>query len=268
MAGRDFTAETELDFVELGIVALSLLLWQAVRIPFEGSRDEALANVRDWVEAERRLGLDIEPALIRFVHEHAYVNELVGVAYNTLHVPVVVGLLLVARLRAPSRYPQLRTTFLLAHVPALAVLAAYPLAPPKWVSSMPFSGGPPADLADFRNATAAAVSLHFGYSLFVAGAALWLWPRSPLTWCALLYPPVVLVVIIGTGNHYTFDAAIGAASVGVAALGARLCHSNALRYELADAPAGQGRTLVAALTAALVGLVANGLATGRIGLPI
>jgi PAP2 superfamily len=247
--------------VEIGIVALTFLAWQIVRIPFEGSRSESLTHAGDWLAAERSLHLDIEPALIRFVHEHAVLRELAGVAYSNLHVPVVVGLLVLARLRSPGRYPKLRTAFVLAHLPALAVIAAYPLAPPHWLSGMPFAGGPPADLADLRNATAAAASLHFGYAVLVAGAALWLWPRSPLAWSALLYPPLVFAVILGTGNHYVLDTAIGAACIALAAAGAHLVHGHVPRHEAPVTPARPGRTALAALAAALAGFLANGLAT-------
>ena len=38
----------------------------------------------------------------------------------------------------------------------------------------------------------------------------------------LAYPPVVLLVIVATGNHFLVDAAAGAAVAGVAFLVARL----------------------------------------------
>jgi PAP2 superfamily len=246
--------------VEMAVLAVAFVVWQLLRIPFEGSRAESLKHARDWLAAERALHVDIEAAVIRTVHEHGSLDRLAELAYGALHVPVVVGLLAAVCVRYPLRYPKLRTTFVLAHVPALVVLAAYPLAPPHWLASMPFAGGPPSDLADLRNATAAAVSLHFGYTVFVAGTALWLWPRSPLAWACLLYPPFIFAVILGTGNHYVLDTVIGAACIALAAAAAQLIHGRAPRDEPPAASAG--RAVLVGLAAALIGFLAEGIATG------
>ena len=125
----------------------------------------------------------------------------------------MIAFMAVARMLDAVRYPKLRTTFVLMHVPALAVLALYPLAPPHWVASMPFADGPPVHPSALRNETAAAVSLHFGGPVLIAAGALWLRPRAPLAWLTLLYPPLVFVVILGTGNHYVLDTLVGTACV-------------------------------------------------------
>ncbi len=75
-----------------------------------------------------------------------------------------------------------------------------------------------------RNETAAAVSLHFGGPVMIAAAALWLRPRAVLAWLTVLYPPLVFVVILGTGNHYVLDALVGAACVAVGFVAARAVH--------------------------------------------
>lgn len=245
--------------VELGILALTFLVWQLLRIPFEGSERESLAHARDWLAFERDIHLDIEATLIREVHESDVLDRLTDVSYSNFHVPVAVGLLAAACVRFPLRYPKLRTTFVLAHVPALVVLAAYPLAPPHWLTSMPFSDGPQLNEGDLRNATAAAVSLHFGYTLLVAGGALWLWPRSPLAWASLLYPPLIFFVILGTGNHFTLDALVGAACVVLAALAAHAFHGSLPQ----EPPAASARrAALVGLAAAAVGLAVNALFTG------
>jgi PAP2 superfamily len=247
--------------VELGVVALTSLLWQLLRIPFEGSVRESLAHALDWLAFERVLHLDIEATLIREVHESNVLDRVAGLAYSNLHVPVAVGHLAAACVRFPRRYPKLRTTFVLAHVPALVVLAAYPLAPPHWLTSMPFSDGPQLNDGDLRNATAAAVSLHFGYTLLVAGGALWLWPRSPLAWATLLYPPLIFLVILGTGNHFTLDALVGAACIVLAALAAHTIHGSSP----SEAPAASARRAAfVGLAAASVGFAANALFTGGV----
>jgi hypothetical protein len=141
--------------------------------------------------------------------------------YSNLHLFAIVAFMVVARTRAPDRYPRLRSAFILLHVPALVVIGLFPLASPSWLPHPPeWAGDPPteAELTDsleatLRNSTAAVVSEHFGYPVFMAAAALWIAPRSPLAWLLLLYPPLVLCIIVGTGRHWVLDGAVGALTV-------------------------------------------------------
>jgi hypothetical protein len=134
-----------------------------------------------------------------------------------------------ARLRAPDRYPFIRTTFVVSFVPAVFVIGLYPLAPPHWLPVFGF-GVPPSDAelatsaALVHNSTAAAASQHFGFAVFVAAATIWLRPRSWLAWSTLAYPVLVFVVIVGTGNHYVLDCVVGALTFAFAAVVASLLH--------------------------------------------
>ncbi len=126
--------------------------------------------------------------------------------------------------------------------PALAVLALYPLAPPHWVAGMPFADGPPLHPSALRNETAAAVSLHFGGPVFIAAGALWLRPRAPLAWLTLLYPLLVFVVILGTGNHYVLDTLVGS-SLRRRGLRRRSADPRPAPARVARAPAGHASRL-------------------------
>lgn len=255
--------------VEMGIIALALLVWQAARIPLEGSTSVALAHARSWLAAERALHVDTEASLIRFAHTHGSVlHDLLRGAYGNLHIPVLLGFMTAVRLSAPARYPKLRTTFLAAHLPALIGIGLYPLAPPSWVSSLPFASGPPshAQMATLgetlRNATAATVSMHFGVPMLIAGTALWLAPRRPLAWLTLLYPPFVFLVILGTGNHYVLDTALGTACIAIGATVAHLLHGETPGNGQSADP---HRILAFAAASALVGYFVNAALTGRLG---
>ena len=92
-------------------------------------------------------------------------------AYYHFHLPVLFGFMALARLLRAERYPYLRTAFVLSHIPALMVIALYPLLPPRWVPGMPFSVPAPEELnGAMHNATAAAASQHVGYPIFIAAA--------------------------------------------------------------------------------------------------
>lgn len=204
---RTYSLETE-----LAIVALVLVAWHAIRIPVEGDVATSLAHADDVLGLERALGIDVEAWLIGATDG---VASTLAWLYTNIHLPVLFGFLAAVRLLAPDRYPLLRTTFVLSFVPAALVIWLYPLAPPHWLPEFGF-GSPPTDAeltnttgALFHNTTAAAASQHFGFALFVAAASIWLFPRSLLAWTTIAYPVLVFVVIVGTGNHYVVDSAIG-----------------------------------------------------------
>ena len=147
-------------------------------------------------------------------------SALAGIAdwlYANLHVPVLLAFVVVARLAAPARYPLVRTAYVLSFVPAFAVIALYPLAPPRWLPE--FGGAPPTDaeltsgLHAFSNSTAAAASQHFSLALLIGAASLWLWPHARLRLLAAAYPALVFVVIVGTAQHYLLDCVVGAATL-------------------------------------------------------
>jgi PAP2 superfamily protein len=241
--------------LEMAILAAVIAVWQLLRIPFEGSTRVALAHARDWIALERTLHVDFEPSVLRFFHARDWLLDLAQRFYEYLNEPAMIAFMAAARLLDPLRYPKLRTAFALLHVPALAVLALYPLAPPHWVAGFPFADGPPAEASPLRNETAAAVSLHFGGPLLIAGGALWLRPRAPLAWLTLVYPPLVFLVILGTGNHYVLDTVVGAACVGLGVAGAHWIHGPLPR---GAASAGWPRIALAATGFGLIAFIVNG----------
>jgi len=236
--------------VELAIVVGVLVAWQAIRIPLEGGVDESLAHAESVLRFERALSLDLEAWLIDAVSTSA-VEPLLGWLYTNIHLPVLFAFMAAARLLAPLRYPLVRTTFVLSFVPAVLVIGLYPLAPPHWLPEFGF-GGPPREAeltsttgALFHNTTAAAASQHFGFALLVAATSIWLYPRSRLARATLLYPALVFVVIVGTGNHYVLDCVVGALTFVLAGAVAFLVHGRPER--------GRPETPVAGTSSVVVG---------------
>jgi PAP2 superfamily len=214
---------------ELAIVAIVLLAWQAVRIPLEGSVDVSLAHAESVLRLESALSLHMEAWLIGVVSASSVAATVLSWLYMNIHLPVLFGFVAAARLLAPDRYPLLRTILVVSFVPAVLVIALYPLAPPHWLPEFGLDV-PPSDAelttstALFHNSTAAAASQHFGFAVFVAAASIWLFPRSCLAWSTLTYPALVFVVIVGTGNHYVLDCVVGTLTFAFAAVVASLVH--------------------------------------------
>jgi hypothetical protein len=214
--------------VELVLVALVLLAWQAIRIPLEGPVDVSLAHAESVLRVESALSLDVEEWVVRTTSE-ADLTSVLEWLYLNIHLPVLFGFVAAFRLLAPARWPMLRTTYVLSFLPAVLVIGLYPLAPPHWLPGLGFGGAPTdAELAAggalFHNSTAAAASQHFGFAVFVAAASIWLFPRARLAWATLAYPALVFVVILGTGNHYVLDCVVGTLTFALAATVAFLVH--------------------------------------------
>jgi hypothetical protein len=53
-------------------------------------------------------------------------------------------------------------------------------------------------------------SLHFGYALLVGVAVAALARNRTVRDAAALYPAAMVFIIVATGNHFLFDAAVGA----------------------------------------------------------
>jgi hypothetical protein len=219
------------------LVAIVLLAWHAIRIPIEGDVATSLDHANDVLEIERSLSLDVEHSVIDGV-EAANVAPVLDWLYTNIHLPVLFGFVAAARLLAPARYPVVRATFVLSFLPAALIIWLYPLAPPHWLPEFGL-GAPPSDAALtsttgalFHNTTAAAASQHFGFAILAAATAIWIFPRSRLAWATLVYPAVVFLVIVGTGNHYVVDCIVGTLTLVAAAAVARIAHRPA---ELAPA---------------------------------
>jgi hypothetical protein len=250
-------------------VVAVLLVWQALRIPIEGQSDESVAHAHAWLRLEGALGLDVETAIASVV-ERPPLAEVADWLYSNLHVPVLLGFMAAARLAAPARYPLLRTAYALSFVPALAVIALYPLAPPRWLAE--FGGSAPTndDLTSglhalLANSTAAAASQHFSLAVLVGAASVWLWPHARLTLLAAAYPAVVFVVIVGTRQHYVLDCIVGAATLVTALIVARRLHRRAVD---AERPLTAQTVLARAAGVALVAWGVETLATQPESLPL
>ncbi len=224
-AKRTYSVETELVFV-----ALVLLAWHAIRIPIEGDVATSLAHADDVLGLERALSLDVEHAVIGRLDD-ANVTPALAWLYTNIHLPVLFAFVAAARLLAPDSLPG-RPHDVRAGVPARGARHLALSACAATLACREFGfGAPPTDAeltnttgALFHNTTAAAASQHFGFSVLVAATAIWLFPRSRLAYATLVYPVVVFLVIVGTGNHYVVDCIIGTLTFVLAAAVATIVH--------------------------------------------
>lgn len=206
---------------EILLFAAALLVYQGSRALVIGDPATAFRNAHDVMGLERAAGVFVEPSVQRALMDHETLVSLLNQFYMSAHW-IVTPLFFVwlYRRRRPA-YAYVRNGFLVANAVALTVFMLFPVAPPRLagaregfvdtldaVSGVDLHGGM---LSGWFNPHAAVPSMHFGYAFLigVVGVAL---VRNPLARLGLAaYPALVLLTIVGTGNHYVLDAAAGGA---------------------------------------------------------
>ncbi|MCC6832589.1 MAG: phosphatase PAP2 family protein [Thermoleophilia bacterium] len=242
--------------VELAVLVAVMLAWQLVRLPFEVDAGRAMATTRALVDLERDLGMFREDRFATLVQSRPPLRDAATWWYEHMETGPVLGLLTALWFLDPARYPTVRTAFALTHVPAVAVLAVAPAAPPRWLPEFPYAVAPPAGWeGGWRNSTAAAVSLHVGIPVLLALAAVWMRPAAPLAWAAWAFPALVRAIVVGLGHHLLVDVVIGGACATAGWRAARLLHG--------PVPRGTARRGPAVIAAAAAGVcVAAAAGTG------
>lgn len=130
-------------------------------------------------------------------------------------------------------FPFLRNIFFLTNLLALVGYETFPLAPPRLEKGLSYNGHPYTFVDTMFQAVdahgkvigtkfgfnefAAMPSLHIGWALIVGLTLAWTLRSLPLRLLALCYPPIMLVTVVVSGNHYIMDAvgAVGVLAVAV-----------------------------------------------------
>ena len=214
------------------IAALMVLyaVYEVVRgvggVDFERAR----LNTADIVALERSLHLFGEQTLQSWAEGIRGLPAALGVAYLLLHfVGTTVALIWVHRSRR-AHFAIVRTTLILATALALIGYVLYPAAPPR-LSGLGFADTVSNStgfnlssdvLGSLYNPVAAVPSLHFGYALIVGFAIAALARSRAIRIAGALYPALMLLVIVATGNHWFLDAAAAAVVVAAGWLVARV----------------------------------------------
>ncbi len=191
--------------------------------PLAPARPTQATSAGQWLLAlEDRVGLAVEAPLNALANSHRLIALLSGYWYGTLHFAVPPLVLIWLWCRRPEYYRQLRTALILASSLALAVFWWFPVAPPRLAvpgtvdivntARVWGGGGNSVWNAHFVNEYAAMPSLHVGWAAWCALAVI-VATRSRWRWSALVYPLLMSVDVMMTGNHYLLDAVAGAALV-------------------------------------------------------
>jgi hypothetical protein len=229
-AARTFASRRQPGFAELGMVILLYATYELLRGLGDASVTVARDHAADIVALERAFNVFVEHAVQDWASGLPALPSLLGMFYVASHFGLTTLTLVWLHRSHPARFPLARNTLVLATALSLVGYILYPAAPPRLsghgfvdtVSSHTHVNLSSDLLGSLYNPFAAVPSMHFGYSLIV-GLVVFAYARRPLVRAlGALYPPVMLFDIVATGNHFLFDAAIGALVVFAAYAGARV----------------------------------------------
>jgi hypothetical protein len=183
-----------------------------------GGRERAARNAERIIALERRLGIDVEPALQRLLLPRARLVAGLNVAYVTLNVGLTVGWLIHLYRRRDPRFHELRRAAVLTTLGAQPVFLLLPVAPPRslegFVDTIREVSGLDLDrglVAEVYDPIAAFPSIHVAYAVVTAAGIARTAGRPWLRAGAPAYPPLVALIVFATANHYVVDAVAGAA---------------------------------------------------------
>ncbi|MEV0091740.1 phosphatase PAP2 family protein [Streptomyces sp. NPDC050738] len=240
-------------WTELLLIAVVYSAYSAGRLLARGNTQDAIDHGLGILKAEKLLHLNLEHPLNRFLTHTPAVGIPADFIYASLHYLVTPVVLVWLFRRRPVQYRAARTWLMLSTLLGLIGFTLLPTCPPRlldasegFVDTMAqFSSygwwgtgaSAPRGMSGMTNQFAAMPSLHVGWALW-CGVVLWRYGRTPLTRVlAVAYPLTITFVVMGTANHYFFDAVAGAAVMGVGYLLAKpaLAFTDRLRARLSPA---------------------------------
>jgi PAP2 superfamily len=222
LARRDAVAQ-------LAVVVGAFAAYEAARHAMEPNWSQAFLNARRIASVEQVLGLAWEQSLQRAFLALPDLMYALNIFYFVGHF-VFTGLFFIWLYRRSwAGFRSFRDAFLIATAISVVVHWLFPTAPPRLAgvgledTLLVFSGidiGSPHSAA-YSNPVAAVPSLHAAYALGV-GIGVIRYARSHLMRLAgVVYPPLVMLTIVVTGNHFVLDAVAGIAVLGAGFLAVR-----------------------------------------------
>lgn len=208
---------------QLAVVLGAFGAYEAARLAMEPDWGRAFANANQILHAEEVLGLAWEGSLQEAFLALPDVVHALNIFYFVGHF-LFTGIFFVwLYRRSRTGFTGFRDAFLAATAIAVVIHWLYPTAPPRLAgvgledTLLVLSGidiGSPTSSA-LSNPVAAVPSLHAAYALGV-GIGMIRFARSHLVRVAgVVYPPLVVLTIVVTGNHFLLDAVAGMAVLAV-----------------------------------------------------
>ncbi|MCX4091124.1 phosphatase PAP2 family protein [Nocardia sp. alder85J] len=223
---RSFLSRYRAHLAEIGLILLLYVAYDGTRFLIRGGTDAAELDAHTVQRVEDWLRLRPEHWLNDLFTAHFWLGVPADYLYATLHY-VVTGAVLIWLWRAHRpAYRHGRTQLALATVTGLAGFIFFPTAPPRLLSDGGYidvmsqhaavgwwadNASAPRGLGSLTNEFAAMPSLHVGWAVW---CGLMVFRHARPHWVRALgaaYPVVIMLVVMGTANHYLLDGIVGTA---------------------------------------------------------
>lgn len=209
---------------QAAILAVLWVIYLVGRLVVEGTPSEARLHAMQLWDFERQLRLPDEGRIQEWLLGSHAAADVGNLAYKYLHFPAMIGTLLVLVAHRRATYVWVRNIVVVTTGLALVGHAVYPLAPPRLVPALgvvdtgvrfgdSVYGTRPG--TGLTNQYAAMPSMHVAWAAIIA-IAIVTCLNSRWRWLALVYPGLVWIIVVVTGNHYWLDGAVGVACLAVA----------------------------------------------------
>ena len=201
--------------------------YQLVRGAMDSQVAKAAWNATKIINLEHSLHVFAEPSVQAWASSKAWLIHGADWMYLNSHFVVTIGALVYLYLRRNDSFYFVRNMFMIAMAIALIGYAAYPTAPPRLMPEWGFTDSIAAltgqrveneSVSALLNLYAAVPSMHVCFALMIGWPLARLVKPRPLKVAWFLYPFLITFVVVATGNHYFFDAFLGALTAGAAAL--------------------------------------------------
>jgi membrane-associated phospholipid phosphatase len=210
---RTFSGRRE---VALGLGLYAVYLGVRALVYDDEGRRRADRNALRILALERRLGLDVEPALQRLLLPRKRVIAILNVAYVTLNVAVTVAWPALLYASRDPRFFRYRTALALALAAPQPIFLLFPTSPPRKLEQLTDTIAEAGfDLesglvAKLYCPIAAMPSIHLAFAVVTGAAVRATASRRWLRTGAPAYAPAVALTVVVTANHYVLDTVAGA----------------------------------------------------------
>ena len=208
---------------QLAVVLGAVGAYEAARLAMQPNWAQAFENANRIAHAEQALGFAFEQSLQRAFLAMPDLVAALNLFYFIGHFLFTAIFFFWLYHRSRDGFRSFRDGFLVATAIAVVIHWLFPTAPPRLASDglkdtlLLLSGidiGSP-DSSALSNPVAAVPSLHAAYALGV-GIGMIRYARFVLLRVAgAVYPPLVVLTILVTGNHFVLDAVAGMAVLGI-----------------------------------------------------
>ncbi|MEO5723696.1 MAG: phosphatase PAP2 family protein [Ilumatobacteraceae bacterium] len=208
---------------EVVLVLVLYGIWQYVHEQAITKTAGAIAHAHSLYRFEQAIHLPSELWMQNMFIHHRLAMQFLNIYYGGAHVPAVGIMLVWLFVRHRDKYSFVRTTLALSIAGCLAI-QMIPVAPPRFLPELGFvdagllyhlsvygAGG-----SGVSNQLAAMPSLHVGWAVLVAAAAVWI-GRGRWRWLVVAHPVLTVVAVVATANHWWLDGVVAAMVLAVAA---------------------------------------------------